>query len=230
VRSGRLVTGSFTYDPNSGVVVAARLLDAEAMRQIWEGKRPGTLAGIFALMDPLVLEAAAQDESRLAVAGPSSLGAISDPPLPLYEIIVRGLQEAEPDRRVTALEKGLELNRQARPLLRALAFALYEAGRRDEALAKLDAAPADSFPDGWRLHLLRARILFAKRDLDGAVTSLGRSIASGDSADAHVLLARIHADRGDLRAAAAEMDLAAGLDTGNPDLLELRSQLEGNRP
>lgn len=225
LRAGRMVTGTYTFDPGSGVTVAGRLVDVEGARQIWEGKRPGTLAGIFRLMDPLVLEAAAQDDARLSPASPSTIGSVSDPPLPLYEAIVRGLKEPDPERRVAALEKGLEMNRQAPSLLRALGWALFAAERPAEALERLNAVPDEAAPDAWRVHLLRARIHVARNETEAAEASLARSIAAADSADAHLLLARIHAARGDLPRARAELDLAAGLDPAHPEVADVRELL-----
>lgn len=223
VRADRFVAGNFTYDPNNGVVVSGRLLDVEAARQIWEGSRPGTLAGVFSLMDPLVLEAASLDEARVSSAAPSSLSTISDPPLTIYEILVRGMQEPEPSSRLAALQKGLDMDRRSIPLRRAIAFEQFDGGRLPDSLASLDGIDAASCPDGWRLHLLRARILAAQGDLDASIAALSKSIAAGDSADAHVLLARLLATRGDAPRANAEIDLAAGLDPGHPDLPAVRS-------
>ncbi len=226
VRASRFVTGSYTYDPKDGVVVSARLLDVDAARQIWGGKRPGTLAGIFSLMDPLALEGAVQDDSRVSVPAPSTLGSISDPPLPLYEILVRGIQEPDPDRRVATLEKGLVMNRLSPALLKALAFEMFDAGRLDEALSRLDQIPEASCPDGWRLQLLRGRILAAQGNPAGAVAALSRSIAAAESPDAHLLLARLHAAAGEKASAGTEIDLAAGLDPEHPELAEVRALLQ----
>jgi len=227
VRAGRLVAGTYDFDPNNGVVVTARLVDVKAGAQLWEGSRPGTLAGIFSLMDPVVLQAAASDEARVSAVAPSDLSSISDPPLPLYEVIVRGVLESDPDRRVAALEKGLEMNPKAPALLRALAFTLYDAGRLDDALSRLDAIPEGSAADGWRLFLLRARILLARNDTNGALSALSRSVAAGESADAHVLLALIHARRGERTRAQSELDLASGFDPGHPEIPEVKALLSG---
>lgn len=223
VRAERLVTGSFSYEARNGVKVMGRLLDLEDMKQIWNGTRPGTLAGIFGLMDPLVLEAASRDRDRLASTTPGDLASIADPPLPLYEIIVETRAEPEPERRAALLEKALEQNRQSAHLRRALAEALSEAGRLKEALDHLEKIPAKSAPDAWRLYLHSARLRVASGDIEGAMADLSRSVEAGDNAEAHLLLARLHADRGELFKARAEAKLAAELDPGHPDLVELRA-------
>jgi len=223
VRADRVVTGSFTYDAKNGVVVSGRLLDAGAAREIWEANRPGTLAGIFALMDPFVIEAANRDDSRLSPQAPSALASIGDPPLTVYEILVRALLETEPERRLSALLKALDMDRRSITVRRAVAIEQFDQGLLADALASVDALPAEACPDGWRMHLLRGRILAARGDLDGAVASLAKSIALGDSAGAHLLLARLSASRGDMARAQAEVDLAAGLDPGNPELEAVRS-------
>jgi len=230
VRADRVVTGSFTYDPKSGVSVTGRLLDAGAAREIWEGTRPGTLAGIFALMDPLVIEAANGDASRLSPAAAGALTSIPDPPLPVYEILVRALQETEPEKRLAALRRALDVDQRSIPVLRAIALEQLDQGLLADALASVDAAPAEAGPDGWRMHLLRGRILAARGDLDGAVAALGKSIALGDSADAHLLLARLSASRGDADRAQAEVDLAAGIDPGNPELEAVRRLARRSSP
>jgi hypothetical protein len=227
-RAGRLVTGSFSFQPGSGVSVSARLLDVAGAHEIWQGQRPGTLAGIFGLTDPLVMTAASRDASRLSPASPSSLSSISDPPLPLYEILIRAIQDNDPEHRIASLEKGLDMNRSSVPVLRALAEALEDAGRPDQALARLAALGDDTVPDAWRLHLMRARILAEKGDSGGALGALSKSVAAGDSADAHILAARLHVAAGRRDRAQAEMDLATGLDPGHPDLPNVRALL--NKP
>jgi tetratricopeptide (TPR) repeat protein len=223
VRADRVVSGNFAYDPKNGVVVSGRLLDPLAAREIWEGTRPGTLAGIFSLMDPLVIEAATRDESRLSPAAPSALTSIADPPLTVYELLVRALLETEPEKRLAALRKALDVDRQSIPVRRALAVEQFDQGLLAEALGSVDAIPPEASPDGWRMHLLRGRILAARGDLDGAIAALSKSIALGDSADAHLLLARLSASRGDAPRALAEVELAAGLDPGNPEIDVVRA-------
>ena len=218
VRADRLVTGTFNYDPNVGVVVSGMLLDPRSVNQIWEGTHPGALARILSLMDPLVLEAAAKDTSRLSPADPSTLGTFSDPPLTVYETLVKALLEPEPERRLAALQKALGMDRRSTAIRRAIAFEQFDGGRLAEALATLDGIAADQCPDGWRLHLLRARILAAQGNLDAALQSLSKSIAAGDSADAHLLLARLSSTRGETARARAEIEIARGLDPGNPEL------------
>lgn len=225
VRARRLVVGSFTFEQANGVEVAARLIELETMKPIWEGRRPGRLAGIFSLSDPLVLAAAANDENRVSAAAPGELEAVSDPPLPLYEIIVRATFERTPEERIAALEKGLELNSRSEPLREALAFATADAGLIDEALANLDAVPPESSLTGWRLYLLRARLLVVKGETDKAIEALHRSIAAGENAEAHLLLARLSIRKGDRLRAKTELDLAAGLDPGHPDIPDIRSRL-----
>jgi TolB-like protein len=230
VRAHRLVTGTFLYRSSSEVEVRARLIDLGPPGQIWEGTRSGTLAGIFRLTEPMALEVAGHDDARVARDGPAPLASMPDPPLPLYEIIVRGLQESVPEKRVAALRKGLEADSGSPSLLRALTFALFDAGLRQEALHRLDALDPGRFPDGWRLHLLRARILLAHDEVDGAFAALSRSVDAGESADAHLLLARLHAGRGQWTAASVELDLAEGLDPGHPDLVDIRSLMSEAHP
>jgi len=230
VRADRIVTGSFTYDPNSGVVVAGRLLDRASTAQIWEGSRPGTLSGILGLMDPLVLEAAARDEARVSPAAPSALTSIQDPPLTVYEILIRGLQEADPEKRLESLRKGLAATGRSPALRRAIVFEQFESGNLPEALAALDDLDAAACPDAWRVHLLRARILATRGDIDGSIAALSRSIAAGDSAEAHLLLARLAASRGEKGRSRTEADIAAGLDPGNPDLPRVRALAGGADP
>ncbi|MBI3449830.1 MAG: tetratricopeptide repeat protein [Acidobacteria bacterium] len=186
-RADRFITGTFSFDPKSGVTVACRLFDAARAREVWDGARTGTLAGVFALTDPLVTEAAAGDADRAATTPPSALAAFADPPLPIYEALVRALLEAEPERRLAALSKALEMDRRSAPVRRSLALEQIGQGQLADALANLEAIPADSSPDGWRIHLLRARVLAAQGNLDGSTAALARSIAARDTAEAHTL-------------------------------------------
>ena len=225
VRSRHVVVGSFTFDQANGIELSARLLDLPTMKPIWEGRRRGMLAGVFSLAEPLLLAAAADDDERISPAAPDELAAVSDPPLPLYEIIVRSLFEETPEARVAALEKGLEMDSRSEPLRQALAFAQADAGRIDEAIANLDAVAPESTPAGWRLHLFRARLLLAREETDEAIEALHRSIAAGESAEAHLLLASLYIRRGDRLRAETELDLAAGLDPGHPEIPDLRAQV-----
>ncbi len=225
VRARRLVVGSFTFEQANGVEVTARLIELETMKPIWEGTRQGSLAGIFSLSNPLVLAAAALDEHRVSSAAPGELETVSDPPLPLYEIIVRASFERTPEERIAALQKGLEMNSRSEPLREALAFATADAGLIDEALANLDAVPPESSLVGWRLYLLRARLLVVKGEIDKAIEALHRSVAAGENAEAHLLLARLSIRKGDHLRARAELDLAAGLDPGHPGIPDIRARL-----
>lgn len=227
LRATRLVTGTYKFDPANGVTVTGYLIDAEGAARLWDASRPGTLARIFGLMDPIVLKAAEYDTDRLAKVPLNAISSIADPPLPLFEVIVRSQQEADPDRRVVALEKGLDMNAKSPALLRALVNALYDAGRNADAVARLDAIPDGALPDAWRLHLLRARILMVRNDTDAAIAALSKSIAAGDSADAHIFLARILLSRGERARAQAEVDVAARLDPGHPEIPEVRKLLGG---
>lgn len=222
-RASFLVTGSFDYDAEAGVMVKARLLDLDGKKQIWQGSRSGSLAKIFMLMDPLVTEAATADRNRVSPAPIGSLSDVEDPPLPVYEIIVRSLSEEEPEQRVAALEKGLEIDARSAPLMRALAFANADAGRVEEALRRIRAIPSDKTDHDWRLLLLEARMRLAEKDQAGAMESISRSIAVGESAGAHLLMARLLASRGEKDRAAAEIDLAEGLDPGHPEIRDLRT-------
>jgi tetratricopeptide (TPR) repeat protein len=227
LRATRLVTGTYKFDPANGVTVTGYLIDAALGTRLWDASRPGTLAKIFGLMDPIVLKAADFDRDRLSRVPLNAITSVADPPLPIFEVIVRSQQEADPDRRVTALEKGLDMNSKSPALLRALAFALYDAGRNADAIARIDAIPDGSLPDAWRLHLLRARILMVRNDTDAAIAALSKSIAAGNSADAHVYLARVLIGRGDRVRAQTEIDVAAALDPGHPEIPEVRSILTG---
>ncbi|MBI3449832.1 MAG: hypothetical protein HY049_13060 [Acidobacteria bacterium] len=59
-------------------------------------------------------------------------------------------------------------------------------------------------------------------NLDGSAAALARSIAARDTAEAHLLLARLSANRGDAARAAAKIDNAAGLDPTNPQFEAMR--------
>jgi len=223
MRASRVVTGSFDYDPKAGVMVKARLVDLDGKRQLWQGSRSGSLAKIFTLMDPLVKAAALADGNRVSPAPMDALAEVEDPPLPVYEVIIRSLSEDEPEQRVAALEKGLEIDTRSAPLMRALAFANADAGRVEESLRRIAAIPDESKARDWRLYLLEARMKMAEKDEAGAMEALSRSISVGESAGAHLLMARIYAARGEKDRASAEIDLAEGLDPGHPGIRDLRS-------
>lgn len=222
-RAVRLVMGSFDYHAEDGVMVKAWLLDLEGLRQIWRGGRSGSLANIFTLMDPLVVEAAAADGERVSPRGAESLAGLEEPPLPLYEILVRSLSEEESEQRLGALAKGLTMDPRSLPLMRALVFANADAGRVEEAISKVRAIPQEKVARDWRLHLLEARLLLAEGDVAGALEAASRSIVAGESADAHLLMARLLSMRGEADRALAELELAEGLDPEHPEISGLRS-------
>ncbi|HZE89533.1 MAG TPA: tetratricopeptide repeat protein [Verrucomicrobiae bacterium] len=229
-RADRFVTGTFRFDPKSGVTVTYRLFDAGRATEISDGTRSGALSGVFSLTDPLVAEAVGRDLDGAATALPPTLASFADPPLPIYEAMVRALLETEPERRLSALQKALEMDHRSGPVRRYLALEQIGQGQLPEALASLEGVAAESSPDGWRVNLLRARILAAQGNLDGATAALARSIAARDTAEAHLLLARLSATRGDAARAAAEIDLAAGLDPTHPELDAARRLVAATPP
>ncbi|HXI02207.1 MAG TPA: tetratricopeptide repeat protein, partial [Candidatus Saccharimonadales bacterium] len=232
-RATRLVTGTFRYTRPDGIEINGRLIDLKGPHSLTGIGGKGTLPDLFDLSRGMALQIAALDDARVPAAPPASGTAqadgkarsAGDPSLTLYEIVVRAVLEKDPDRRIRDLQHGEEINPRSPLLLRELANACFAAGRNAEALHWIQELDASQLPDAWRIHLLAARIHMAMKMPDAAIADLSRSVASGENAEAHLLLATIYADRHDMDRARAEVDLAAGLDPDDPDLPAVRSLL-----
>jgi TolB-like protein len=230
----RAVTGSLSFqdDREGGATggslgVNALLIDVASGRIVYQRRLSGTLNQLFAMMTELALETAWNDPSPADPRAREALKRIHDPPLPAFEAVVRGVVEKDADHQGAALEAAAPAASSYPALARWLAEGLIEAGRSDEALARLKTIDPATQPDAWRLHLEIAGLLLAREDLDGALAAAARSIQQKDTAVCHVLLARLALARGDRQRASAEAALAAGLDPGLAALPALLQQIAG---
>ena len=227
-RSNRALTGTLTFEPSNGenrsgghLIVTMMVIDVKTDRFIHRRTIRGTLNELFSMMDEIALEVAWQDPRPPASEARQTLKSLKNPPLPLFETVMKAIVEQDPDRQASLIETASTPARDHPLMMRRLADALIESGRVDEGLARLMALNPATQPDPWRLHLDIAEILIERKDLDGAAARTTQSIAARDTAPAHMVLARIALLRGDLVAARREAARAAAIDPSSPGLVSI---------
>lgn len=233
-RSDRSVTGSLAFEPSAGadpsagqLIVTMVIIDVKQDRFLHRRTLRGTMNELFSMMDEIALEVAWHDPEPPGPEARQTLKALHDPPLPVFEAVMKAIVEKDPERQAALIETASMTARDHPLMLRRLADSLIESGRVDEGLARLLALDPATQPDAWRLHLDIAEILLEREELDGAALRTAKSITARDTAPAHMVLARIALSRGDLTSATREAGLAAAIDPDSPGLASI---LQTNQP
>lgn len=228
LRSDRSVTGFLALEPSGGddpargqLVVTMVIIDVKEDRFLHRRTLRGTMNELFSMMDEIALEAAWHDPVPPGPEARQTLKTLKDPPLPVFEAVMKAIVEKDPERQAALTESATVMAREHPLMLRRLADALIEAGRVEEGLGRLLALDPANQPDPWRLHLDIAEILLERQEIDAAALRTAQSIAARDTAPAHMLLARIALLRGDLPGASREAKRAAAIDPDSPGLASI---------
>jgi tetratricopeptide (TPR) repeat protein len=230
----RLVVGSFDSTAKSGepprVSVRIRVLDVGT-----PGQGTSHLIGPMPLTDlPEIQSAVAK---ALLDAESLSRPATPAPPPPAretsreaYEARVKSLLEEDPDKQAAYLTRALESDPSYLRARLELGLVFRDAERPEKALAALTAKPIQGDP----VLAAQAEMIVGELYLEAgrptpAIDAFRRSLRWRDESSTHVALARALIARGDLRVAAAELELAQRLDPEDPEIAEVRSALAAAR-
>ena len=228
-RPDRLVLGRFNLVEGT-LSLSARAIDLEAEKARPWVTRQGPLQSLMRVQLALAGDFA-RDQGMQVGTLPDATA--KDPPgdLPLLAFQTYCKAMAETD-----LKKRLQLLRKAVQQFPAYGRAAYQAAallakedRWDDAGAMLDKAGDAAFPYPFTpgYQLLAAAVALRRGDPATALKAASRALSYADSARGHLLLGRALLASGQEEQARSELDRARTLDPSEPEIDELRRELDG---
>ena len=119
-----------------------------------------------------------------------------------WQVAQRLLDARQLDQAAMQIELGLKAKPHHANLLLLRARMLLYRGQAKQAMAQLDALPADALP-GWRVQTVRGRVLVALAQWDKAAAVLSDAVKlNPQPAEAQYFLGRVHEHQGNWQAAA----------------------------
>jgi tetratricopeptide repeat protein len=228
-RADRLVVGRFNLDQGQ-IVVSARVINLDSNRAApWKEER-GSLKDLLRLLRSLAHSLFRSDGisgNNLAAAADDA-GARRDFPLVAYENYIRALVDSSSGRQPSLLRKALEQSPGYPKASFQLGRLLAKQGKLREAEDVLRKSSGEPVPYAGEYHALLGSLSLDGGRLSEAEAEAAKALASKETAEGRVLMARIARAQGDLESARKELDRAAVLDPENPDIDVVRRQIEGN--
>jgi len=228
-RPDRLVLGRFNLVEGT-LSLSARAIDLEAEKARPWVTRQGPLQSLMRVQLALAGDFARDQGMQVGILPDATA---KDPPgdLPLLAFQTYCKAMAETD-----LKKRLQLLRKAVQQFPAYGRAAYQAAallakedRWDDAGAMLDKAGDAAFPYPFTpgYQLLAAAVALRRGDPATALKAASRALSYADSARGHLLLGRALLASGQEEQARSELDRARTLDPSEPEIDELRRELDG---
>ena len=226
--AGYLLTGDFSAKDGS-LSVRARVVDIAAGRTGAWSPVSGRVSQIFALQRDLfsaVRRALPPPAGGTAEIPAGAGGSAEDgAPQPAYEFLLKSWFEDEPKKKEFLLRRALDI---APDYLRAqieIALLYQDGGQIDKAAGSLARIVTRDRGLAAEAERLLAEIEMQRDHPEEAESALRRSLASKETARAHLLLARIALARSDRTLARTELARARELDPADPDLREIEEEL-----
>jgi len=227
----RLIVGKFSLDKGQ-LSMSARVLRLDANgAQPWK-EESGNLKDLLKLQKSLahsVLKGDAVPVSNLASHADNSDTGGSFP-LVAYESYIRGLIDPAAAKQVTYFRKAIQLSPGYPKACFQLARLLARAGKRAEAEGVLKGITGEPDPFTAEYYALWGNLDLDAGRLSEAEDKARRSVAARETAEAHVLLARIARAHADPTKALEELQRAETLDPDNPDVVPARRQIQKDFP
>jgi hypothetical protein len=227
----RLVVGKFTLDKGQ-LAMVARVLRLDANGAAPWREESGSLKDLLKLQKSLahaLLRSDGMTASKLAshADNADSGGAF---PLVAYESYIRGLIDPSAAKQVSYLRKATEQFPGYPKATFQLARILVHSGKRGEAEGVLKGIAGEPDPYAAEYHSLKGTLDLDAGRLSEAEAQARLSIAARDTAEVHVLLARIARAQADPSRALQELNRAEALDPDNPDIAPIRRQIQKDLP
>ena len=212
--AGYLLTGDFSAKDGS-LSVRARVVDIAAGR-----------TGAWSPVSGRVRRALPPPAGGTAEIPAGAGGSAEDgAPQPAYEFLLKSWFEDEPKKKEFLLRRALDI---APDYLRAqieIALLYQDGGQIDKAAGSLARIVTRDRGLAAEAERLLAEIEMQRDHPEEAESALRRSLASKETARAHLLLARIALARSDRTLARTELARARELDPADPDLREIEEEL-----
>jgi len=227
----RLVVGKFSLD-NGQLSMSARVLRLDANAAQPGKEESGSLRDLLKLQKSLAHDLLKSDSVPVANlashADNSDVG--SSFPLVAYESYIRGLIDPAPAKQVTFLRKAIQQSPGYPKASYQLARLLARAGKRPEAESVLKSISAEPDPYAAEYYALWGSLDLDAGRLSEAEEKARRSLLARETAEGHVLLARIARAHADPAKALEELQRAESLDPDNPDIVPARRLIQKEFP
>ena len=227
----RLVVGKFSLD-NGQLSISARVLQLDANAAASWKEDAGNLKDLLKLQKSLahsLLRSDGASVGNLASHADDS-DASHDFPLVAYENYIRGIIEPAVPKQLAFLRKAVQQSPGYPKACYQLARLLARAGKREEAEGVLKGISGEPTPYGAEFHALKGGLAMDAGRVSEAEAEARESLAARETADAHLLRARVARAQSDPAQALKELDRAEALDPENPDIDSLRRQIKKDSP
>jgi hypothetical protein len=222
--------GKFSLD-NGQLAISARVLQLDANAAAPWKDASGNLKDLLKLQKSLAHSLLRSDGAAAGtLASHDDSDAGHDFPLVAYENYVRGLIEPSAPKQITFLRKAVQQSPGYPKACFQLARVLARGGKRGEAEGVLKGISGEPVPYVAEFHALSGELALDAGRLTDAEAQARASLSARETAEAHLLLARIAHSNSDAAQALKELDRAQTLDPDNPDIDSLRRQIRKDPP